>query len=476
MEFQMPTIIKPVFPDRKMDIRDFGAVADGITINTDAINNAITACSEAGGGTVLIPAGFWKTATIHLKNGVRLDTAAGAFIKFSDDYRDYPLIPSHYEGLPTLRCISPIYAKDAENIAITGDGIFDGAGEAWRVCKKWKFTARQWEDLAQKEGAYLVEKGEESLIYPSEAIALGSAYNNQHGGMVDNLEEAKAYHHFFRPVLVNLVGCKHILLQGITFQNSPAWCLHPRMCEHLTMDRVSMRNPWYAQNGDALDLEACQNVEITHCSFDAGDDGICVKSGKNKPGRDTERATANVWIHDCVVYHGHGGFVIGSEMSCGVHNVLVENCTFIGTDVGLRFKSCLGRGGTVRDIWIRNIRMDNIKEQAVVMNMGYSSAIGSERDVEKRYPEEDIPEFCHIHMSDILCIGAKKAVDICGLAQRPIHDITLERSSIHAQQGVQCRYAQNIRLKDVTVTSQQNPSQVLTYGDETVGDGYRSAF
>ena len=158
MEFQMPTIIKPVFPDRKMDIRDFGAVADGITMNTDAINNAITACSEAGGGTVLIPAGFWKTATIHLKNGVRLDTAAGAFIKFSDDYRDYPLIPSHYEGLPTLRCISPIYAKDAENIAITGDGIFDGAGEAWRVCKKWKFTARQWEDLAQKEGAYLVER------------------------------------------------------------------------------------------------------------------------------------------------------------------------------------------------------------------------------------------------------------------------------------------------------------------------------
>ena len=476
MEFQMPHVNVPSFPEYRVDIRDFGAVSDGVTMNTKAINDAIEACHNAGGGTVYIPAGFWKTAGIQLKSGVRLDTAAGAFIKFSDDYREYPLIHSHFEGLPTARCISPIYAVNAENIAITGEGIFDGAGESWRVCKKWKFTGRQWEALCSKAGAYYVENGEESLIYPSEAAYLGSLYNKQHGGMVTDLEEAKAYQQFFRPVMVNLVGCKNVLLQGISFQNSPAWCLHPRMCDHLTMDRVSMRNPWYAQNGDALDLEACQYVEIRHCSFDAGDDGICVKSGKNKPGRETERPTANVWIHDCVVYHGHGGFVIGSEMSCGVENVLVEDCTFIGTDVGLRFKSCLGRGGLVRNIRIRNIRMDDIKEQALIMSMGYGSAIGSEKDVEKQYPREDVPEFCHIHMSDIVCSGARQAVEICGLAQQPVHDITLERAVIRADKGVQCRYAENICLKDVTIASSQTPDNVLRFADETVGDGYRSAF
>jgi len=221
------------------------------------------------------------------------------------------------------------------------------------------------------------------------------------------------------------------------------------------MERVSMRNPWYAQNGDALDLESCHNVEIRDCIFDAGDDGICIKSGKNKPGRETERATENVWIHDCIVYHGHGGFVVGSEMSCGVKNILVENCTFTGTDVGLRFKSCLGRGGTVQNILIRKIQMDNIKEHAVVMNMGYSSAIGSEKDVEKGYPDEDIPEFCHIQMENILCIGAKVGVEICGLPKKPIHDITVKDSFIQAKESVRCRLCKDIRLENVTISDGQ---------------------
>ncbi len=455
MNIQKPTVQMPVFPDKSVSIQEFGAVGDGVTMNTEAINAAIDSVSAAGGGTVVIPAGYWRTATIRLKSNVQLHTHQGALIKFSGDPADYPLIHSHFEGFPTARCISPIYARGEENIAITGKGIFDGAGENWRVCKKWKFTGPQWEELKQKPSIYYEERGENSLVYPSKASYEGNKYNGQHGGMVDNLEEAEQYRIFFRPVMVNLVECRRIYLEGITFQNSPAWCLHPRMCDDLTMDGVSMRNPWYAQNGDALDLESCRNVEIRSCTFDAGDDGICIKSGKNKPGRETERATENVWIHDCTVYHGHGGFVVGSEMSCGVRNILVENCTFTGTDVGLRFKSCLGRGGTVRDILIRNIRMDNIQEQAVVMSMGYSSAIGSEKDVEKQYPEEDIPEFCHIQMEDILCIGAKTAVDICGLGVKPIHDITIKNSYIQAQEGVRCRLCQNICLENLTVSSQE---------------------
>ena len=154
-----------------------------------------------------------------------------------------------------------------------------------------------------------------------------------------------------------------------------------------------------------------------------------------------------------MVYHGHGGFVIGSEMSCGVHNVLVENCTFIGTDVGLRFKSCLGRGGTVRDIWIRNIRMDNIKEQAVVMNMGYSSAIGSERDVEKRYPEEDIRNSDRSICRRYPLHRRQKSGGHLRIGAAPHPRYYSERSSIHAQQGVQCRYARTFDSRDVTITS-----------------------
>ena len=162
--------------------------------------------------------------------------------------------------------------------------------------------------------------------------------------------------------------------------------------------------------------------------------------------------------------------------SCvGVNDVLVENCTFVGTDVGLRFKSCLGRGGTVENILIRNIRMDSIKEHALIMSMGYNAAIGSEKDVEKQYPEEDVPEFRNIHMSDILCVGAKQAVDIGGLAQRPINNISMENCVIHAEKGVSARFAENIRLKDVKIVSTKD-GQVLNYTDETVGDGYKSAF
>ncbi len=473
MNIQLPKVQVPEFPEKKVSIEEFGAVSDGVTMNTKAINAAILSVSEAGGGTVVIPAGYWKTATIELKDNVHLHTEQGAFIKFSGDWRDYPLIHSHFEGFPTARCISPIYANGAENIAITGNGVFDGAGENWRVCKKWKFTAPQWEELKQKPGVYYEEKGENSLVYPSKASYEGNKYNNAHGGMVDNLEEAEAYRIFFRPVMVNLVGCKRVYLEGITFQNSPAWCLHPRMCDDILMEKVSMRNPWYAQNGDALDLESCHNVEIRGCIFDAGDDGICIKSGKNKPGRNTERATENVWIHDCIVYHGHGGFVVGSEMSCGVKNILVENCTFTGTDVGLRFKSCLGRGGAVENLLIRNIRMDNIKEHAIVMNMGYSSAIGSEKDIEKQYPEEDIPEFCNIHMEDILCIGAKRGIEISGLMKKPIHNITIKDSFIQAKEGVRCQLCKDIRLENVTIATD---GKEQLFAKENISGEYQSEF
>src|SRR5690606_35184650 len=176
---------------------------------------------------------------------------------------------------------------------------------------------------------------------------------------------------FLRPVMVSLVGCNKVLLDGPTFQNSPAWNLHPLMCSNVILRNLTVRNPWYSQNGDGVDLESCKNVLIYNNTFDVGDDAICFKSGKNEDGRKRGMATENVIVKNNVVYHGHGGFVIGSEMSGGVKNVHVSNCTFLGTDVGLRFKSTRGRGGVVENIYISDIDMTNIPTESIRFNMFY---------------------------------------------------------------------------------------------------------
>src|SRR5687768_12631193 len=171
---------------------------------------------------------------------------------------------------------------------------------------------------------------------------------------------------FLRPNLLLLTNCKYILLDGPTFQNSPAWCLHPLMSENVTVRNVTVKNPWYAQNGDGIDVESCKNVLIENSVFDVGDDGLCMKSGRDEAGRKRGMPTENVIIRDCIVYHAHGGFVIGSEMSGGARNIWVSNCTFIGTDVGLRFKTARGRGGVVENIFVDGVDMTDIAGEAIL--------------------------------------------------------------------------------------------------------------
>ena len=218
------------------------------------------------------------------------------------------------------------------DIAITGQGIIDGNGICWRPLKKEKVTEGQWKKFTSKGGVF----PRSTMWYPSE-------------------ERVK-----MRPVLLYLESCRNVLLQGVTFQNSPNWCLHPLLCENLIVDQVMVRNPAYAQNCDAIDVESCRNVLVINSSFDAGDDGICLKSGRDEQGRRRGRPTENVVVDGCTVFNGHGGFVVGSEMSGGVRNIWVNDCQFLGTDAGLRFKSCRGRGGVVENIYIRNISMADI--------------------------------------------------------------------------------------------------------------------
>ena len=328
LPFEMPVVQHPFFPDYQVDIRDFGAKADGETLNTEAINNAIKAVSEKGGGKVVIPEGLWLTGPVVLQNNVNLHVEKNALVLFSGDADLYPLVRTSFEGLDMLRCQSPISAMNAENIAITGHGVLDGSGDSWRPVKKSKLTAGQWDALVKSGG--VVDK---SIWYPTAGSLKGALacknFNNPEG--IETDEEWNEIRPWLRPVLLNIVKSKRVLLEGVTFKNSPSWCLHPLSCEHITINQVKVFNPWYSQNGDALDLESCKNALIINNIFDAGDDAICIKSGKDEDGRRRGEPCQNVIVKNNTVLHGHGGFVVGSEMSGGVKNIYVEDCTFMGT-------------------------------------------------------------------------------------------------------------------------------------------------
>ena len=264
---------------------------------------------------------------------------------------------------------------------------------------------------------------------------------------------------FLRPVMVSLVNCKNVLLQGIIFQNSPAWNLHPLMCENIIIDDVLVRNPSYAQNGDALDLESCKNALIVNSRFDAGDDGICIKSGKDADGRKRGRPCENVVVDGCTVFAGHGGFVVGSEMSGGVKNILVTNCQFLGTDVGLRFKSTRGRGGIVENIFIDGISMNDIKNDAIIFNMYYGGKSVAEAKADGDKPnnqdlkpvDETTPIFRHIDIRNVVCNGAGRAMSFNGLPEMPIDGINLQDIQIIAQEGMEFNNSKNITKSNVNV-------------------------
>lgn len=443
-------IIEPVFSDKKYVITDYGAVGDGIHNNAGAINKAIVECSASGGGTVLIPSGLWLTGPISLRSNVNLHLESGALVSFSKNYDDYPLIVSSYEGLETVRHTSPINGRDLENVAITGSGVFDGSGDAWRPVKKEKLTESQWEKLLSS-GGYVYEH---RYWYPTKNAFDGIEFYKRVKGKSLSIEECRQYADFLRPNLLSLINCKNVLLDGPTFQNSPAWCLHPLYCENIIIRNIFVRNPWYSQNGDALDLEACKNAHIHDSKFDAGDDGICIKSGKNAEGRLVGKPCENVIVERCTVFHGHGGVVIGSEMSGGVKNMYVSDCQFLGTDVGLRFKSCRGRGGVVENIYIENIKMKDIAREAIIFSTIYELKKGTE-DIPVPVSEET-PEFRNFYLKDIYCTGATYGISICGLAEMPVRNIQMDNVNISSKNGLYCTNATEISINNLNLKAESD--------------------
>jgi polygalacturonase len=301
----------------------------------------------------------------------------------------------------------------------------------------------------------LNEKGD--TWWPSRDAMNGEKFVEQlrKSGSVNPADYEPA-HQFLRPKMVRLIGCKKVLLEGVTFQNPPNWTLNPALCEDVSIVNVQVRNSPAAQNSDALDLESCRRTVIRDSTFDAGDDGICLKSGKDAAGRRIGVPTENVLIEGCTVYHAHGGFTIGSEMSGGVRNVHVNNCTFIGTDVGLRFKSTRGRGGVVEKIYVSNVRMTDITGDAINFNLYYGGKSPLEEtagNAETNIPPvtEETPQFRDIHIDNVICRGAASAIVLQGLPEMPIRDIFLNHVSITSQKGVSVTDAENIAFENVRV-------------------------
>lgn len=422
----------PQFKRFEVLLSDCGAISGKLDIETGrhnarVINNKVKELSENGGGTIVIPKGIWASAPIRLLSDVSIRIESQGLLKFIKSKEDYPLIITNYEGQPCIRTVSPITAENAVNVAITGMGMVDGSGDEWRPVKKFKVTDKQWEQLLKKSDN-VFETKETQIWMPTKSSLLGNEKNIQ-SDKDEALEEARDYYDFYRPVMVSLRHCTNVLLSGVTFMNSPAWNIHPFFCENVTIDNIKVRNPYYAQNGDGIDVESCTNVHIHHSVFETGDDAICIKAGKNAIARTIDGPCSNIYIHDCVVNEGHGGFVIGSEMSRGVKDILVENCTFIGTDVGVRMKSALGRGGVVENITIRNINMVNIKGEAVILTMGYVLNLLNRNETIAMDNEEDVPYFRNIDMDGIVCTDCKEFVKIEPLNGRPdtIKDVVINK-------------------------------------------------
>ena len=456
--YELPKIYAPVFKKDTFNILRYGAKADGLTLNTKAINQAIELCSQSGGGVVLIPRGLWLTAGIVLKSNVEIHTEDGALIQFTKDYDQYALVKTNWEGSDAWRVQPPIYGVDLENIAITGNGVFDGGGEAWRQLKKSKVVDSDWKKVVNSGGVLNAEK---DTWYATER-SLKASTMKRPGVISEGFDSLKSLEikEFLRPNLVVLTRCKNVLLENTTFQNSPAWTIHPLLCEHFILRGVKARAPSYAQNADGIDVESCKNFIIENSVFDVGDDGITIKSGRDVEGRKRNAPTENGIIRNNIVYRAHGGFVIGSEMSGGARNLYVYDCTFMGTDIGLRFKTTRGRGGIVENIYATNVTMTNILGEALLFDMYYNGKDFAESDknpaIETQAVSEATPQFRSFFISNITCTGAERGIVVRGLPEMNVKNISVRNSIFGAKTGMACIEGDGIELRNIVFNNQND--------------------
>lgn len=425
LPIQLKQPVAPSIKDTRVDIRDYGAKGDGQTLCTEAVQKAIDDIAANGGGHIVFPAGIWLTAPLRMKSGIDLHIERNAVLQLTEE-RSQHVRPGN------RRAENGIYATDAHDISITGQGIIDGNGEYWRAVKRGKNSDVEWKAYQSLGGTTSTDG---SLWYP---------FNLKHQA---NIAATMEQQEKMRSNMVRFNNCQRVMVQGVTLQNSPKFHLTPNDCQDVIIDGVTVRCPWNAQNGDAIDIGTSQRVLITSCVIDCGDDGICMKGAtgdealKHKPCED-------ILIKNNTVYHAHGGFVIGSEFSAGMYRIVVCDNTFSGTDTGLRFKSATGRGGRTDEIYCYNITMTDIAGEAIVFETTYAdkAVSGTTGAV---VGSKWVPNFNGINIYNITCNGAKTGIRAKG-AKGMVHDINISNSVIFfTKEATDIDTDCDVRLKDV---------------------------
>lgn len=421
-------IVSPEFPAQDFDIIAYGAAGDGQTDCTEAFRKAIDACNAAGGGRVVVPAGTFLTGAIHLKSNVNLHVSKNAVILFSQDPKQYlPVVLTRFEGVECLNYSPFIYAYEQENIAITGSGTLDGqAGEdnwwAWKGRKDYG-----WED------------GEPNGKDDTERL-----YQMPEDGVPVN-ERIFGEGSYLRPNFIQPYKCKNILIDSITIKRSPMWVIHPVLCENVTVQNVSVIS--HGPNNDGCNPESSRNVLIKNCYFDTGDDCIAIKSGRNSDGRRVNVPSENIIIRGCTMKDGHGGVVIGSEMSGNVRNVFAEDCVMDSPhlDRALRIKTNSLRGGVVEHIYFRNVTVGEVSDAVITVNFNYG-----EGDV-----GQHTPVVRDIYVSNVTSRKSKYAISLAGYERSPVTNLNLDNCQFEGvREGNMLRHYKSLNMKDVYINGQ----------------------
>ncbi len=404
----------PVFNENTYDIIDFGASLDSTVNNQNAIQKAVDKCSLEGGGRVIIPEGTWKTSYLELKSNVNLQLSKGSILSFIDSIPLYALPTfTRWEGLECMNYHPFIYARNESNVAITGEGIIEGNAQVWWDLAK----TTQLESL--KKLYDLVEAG----VKPEERNCLDF--------------EPTSY---LRPSLVQFINCKNVLVDGIELHSGPMWTTHFIYCENVIARNLSVITT--GRNNDGIIPDSSNGVLIDNCFFSTGDDCIVIKSGLNEDAWRVGKPCENIVIKNCKTKHGHGGVVIGSEMSGGVRNLYAHDCDFSETERGLRIKSMKGRGGVIENLWFENIRMNNIKREAIQINMHYGSSSIQPRS-------DSLPTFRNIHYKNIESVNSEYAVRVKGIDNQFVDKIYFEDLNLKSKHGIVLENTQNAEFKNV---------------------------
>ena len=404
------SVKEPVFNDKTYNIEKYGASPKATAAkNQKAINNAIAACSEAGGGKVVVPAGTFHTGALLMKSNVNLEVQKGATLLFVFDKELYPVVKTRWEGMDCMNLSPCIYAYGEKNIAVTGEGTIDGGGSNetwWNWCGKDRFGYKPDQKESQKIGR-------PELFRLAEAGVEIEKRNMKDKGL--------------RPQLINFYRCEGVAIKGVTLLNSPFWVIHPLLSRNILVKNVKIWNE--GPNGDGCDPESCENVIIEGCTFHTGDDCIAIKSGRNRDGLKCNIPSQNIIIRNCTMEDGHGGVVIGSEISGGVRNVFAENCEMDSPNLDrvLRIKTNTCRGGVTENIYVRNIKVGQCGESVMRINLGYEPNEAAQRG--------HIPTVRNVYMSNVTCQKSKYGVLINGLDdQDEIYNINIDNCQFNGVQ------------------------------------------